>query len=107
MTDPPAGLGVVVRCDERAGVRWVVPATGPLTVGCHIPGHRAKGMQMPVRFVAPASVPGAPDTGDPATGSDLTVSRSGTLSTGQTPDRRGSIAPPGNHEPEAIQERIG
>jgi uncharacterized cupredoxin-like copper-binding protein len=48
------GLRVVVRSGERADVTWTVPtSTDPLIVGCHIPGHWAKGMQVPVRFVTP------------------------------------------------------
>jgi uncharacterized cupredoxin-like copper-binding protein len=53
---PPGseGLRVVVRSGERVDVEWTVPtSTDPLIVGCHIPGHWAKGMQVPVRFVAP------------------------------------------------------
>ncbi len=59
---PPGleGLRVVVRSGERIDVSWTVPfppAAGatatPLVVGCHIPGHWAKGMQVPIRFVAP------------------------------------------------------
>jgi uncharacterized cupredoxin-like copper-binding protein len=59
---PPGleGLRVVVRSGQRIDVSWSVPpppsagATAtPLIVGCHIPGHWAKGMQVPIRFVAP------------------------------------------------------
>ena len=53
---PPdrAGLRVVVTSGQRVDVVWTVPAgTTPLIVGCHIPGHWAKGMQVPVRFVGP------------------------------------------------------
>jgi uncharacterized cupredoxin-like copper-binding protein len=48
-----AGLRVVVRSGERIDVMWTVPAAigSPLVVGCHIPGHWAKGMQVPVRLV--------------------------------------------------------
>ena len=52
---PPdvAGLRVVVRSGERVDVVWTVPSTEErLIVGCHIPGHWAKGMQVPVRWVA-------------------------------------------------------
>lgn len=55
---PPGleGVRVVVRSGERVDVRWTVP-TAPTTLvfGCHIPGHWAKGMQVPVRFVAPGA----------------------------------------------------
>jgi uncharacterized cupredoxin-like copper-binding protein len=55
---PPGvgGLRVVVRSGERVDVRWTVPTgSPPLIVGCHIPGHWARGMQVPVRFVAPGA----------------------------------------------------
>ena len=64
---PPdvAGLRVVVRSGERVDVRWTVPLApgldqGPAstdwTVGCHIPGHLANGMSIPIRWVGePAS----------------------------------------------------
>jgi uncharacterized cupredoxin-like copper-binding protein len=60
---PPGleGLRVVVRSGERVDVTWTVPrppapgaTSTPLIVGCHIPGHWAKGMQVPIRFVTPA-----------------------------------------------------
>jgi uncharacterized cupredoxin-like copper-binding protein len=54
---PPdrAGLRIVVASGQRMDAVWTVPATTPpaLTVGCHIPGHWAKGMQVPVRFISP------------------------------------------------------
>jgi uncharacterized cupredoxin-like copper-binding protein len=56
---PPdvAGLRIVVRSGERVDVVWTVPAgvagdSRPWVVGCHIPGHWARGMQVPVRWVA-------------------------------------------------------
>ena len=55
-----AGLRVVVRSGERVDLVWTVPLnaakTGtPWVVGCHIPGHSARGMQVPIRWVvAPA-----------------------------------------------------
>ena len=55
---PPdvAGLRIVVRSGERVDVIWAVPAReAPFIVGCHIPGHWAKGMQIPVRWVAPGA----------------------------------------------------
>jgi hypothetical protein len=54
---PPdvAGLRIVVRSGERIDVVWTVPAGAaagpPWIVGCHIPGHWEKGMQIPVRWV--------------------------------------------------------
>lgn len=58
---PPdvAGLRIVVRSGERVDVAWTVPAAeagGPppdLIVGCHIPGHWERGMQIPVRWIDP------------------------------------------------------
>lgn len=64
-----AGIRVVVRSGERVDVTITVPAdVGPADgagssnpgdsswlVGCHIPGHFAKGMQVPVRWVIPGS----------------------------------------------------
>jgi uncharacterized cupredoxin-like copper-binding protein len=57
----PAGLEgvrVVARSGERVDVTWTVPSApaagaspDPLIIGCHIPGHWAKGMQAPLRFV--------------------------------------------------------
>lgn len=51
---PPevSGLRIVVRSGERVDVVWTVPtAPAPFIVGCHIPGHWDKGMQIPVRWV--------------------------------------------------------
>jgi uncharacterized cupredoxin-like copper-binding protein len=53
---PPAvaGLRIVVPSGARVDELWTVPTGGPpLIVGCHIPGHWEKGMQVPVRMVAP------------------------------------------------------
>jgi uncharacterized cupredoxin-like copper-binding protein len=52
-----AGLRIVVRSGERVDLTWTVPADAasaatPWVVGCHIPGHWAKGMQIPIRWVA-------------------------------------------------------
>jgi uncharacterized cupredoxin-like copper-binding protein len=47
-----SGIRVVVASGQRVDVTWTVPAdTTPLVVGCHIPGHWAEGMHIPVRFV--------------------------------------------------------
>jgi uncharacterized cupredoxin-like copper-binding protein len=55
---PPdvAGLRIVVASGQRVDVVWTVPAAPVpgLVVGCHIPGHRAKGMVVPVHFVQPS-----------------------------------------------------
>jgi uncharacterized cupredoxin-like copper-binding protein len=59
---PPdvAGLRVVVRSGERVDLVWAVPgretgaevvARAAFVVGCHIPGHLERGMQIPVRWV--------------------------------------------------------
>ncbi len=65
---PPdvAGLRVVARSGERVDVTWTVPVEGPsadgFVVGCHIPGHFAAGMVVPVRWVGrdgqPMATPG-------------------------------------------------
>ena len=52
---PPdvAGLRVVVASGERVDVVWTVPTTDEsFIVGCHIPGHWALGMQIPVAWIA-------------------------------------------------------
>jgi uncharacterized cupredoxin-like copper-binding protein len=60
---PPAvsGLRVVVRSGERVDVTWAVPSTAasgtPWVVGCHIPGHWSRGMQIPVRWVTASPAP--------------------------------------------------
>jgi hypothetical protein len=54
---PPAvaGLRVFTRSGERVDATWTVPTDGPATsgyvVGCHIPGHWARGMVVPVRWI--------------------------------------------------------
>jgi uncharacterized cupredoxin-like copper-binding protein len=51
-----AGLRIVVASGQRVDVTWTVPIdTEPLVVGCHIPGHWAEGMWIPVRFVVRAT----------------------------------------------------
>jgi uncharacterized cupredoxin-like copper-binding protein len=56
VTVPPdvAGLRVVVASGQRVDVTWTVPAQAerPSFVGCHVPGHWDKGMQIPVRWVS-------------------------------------------------------
>jgi uncharacterized cupredoxin-like copper-binding protein len=60
---PPdvAGLRVVVASGQRVDVVWTVPVIGAgdaaLMIGCPIPGHWAKGMVVPVRFVQPSPAP--------------------------------------------------
>lgn len=52
---PPdvAGVRIVVQSGERRDVVWTVPEdpaeVAALIFGCHIPGHYAKGMWVPVR----------------------------------------------------------
>lgn len=49
-----AGIRVVVASGERVDIVLTVPvAAEPWIVGCHIPGHIQKGMQIPVRWVDP------------------------------------------------------
>jgi uncharacterized cupredoxin-like copper-binding protein len=52
-----AGIRLVVASGQRVDLTWTVPnATelGGLLLGCHIPGHWAKGMRATVRIVPPA-----------------------------------------------------
>lgn len=56
VTPDLAGLRVVVQSGQRVDMPWTVPLTAPAepggwVVGCHIPGHWAEGMVVPVRFV--------------------------------------------------------
>jgi uncharacterized cupredoxin-like copper-binding protein len=60
---PPAlaGLRIVARSGERVDVTWIVPEGPPspdgYEVGCHIPGHYAAGMAVPVRWVGADGAP--------------------------------------------------
>lgn len=64
-----AGLRIVAASGQRVDAMWTVPADGPATpggfvVGCHIPGHSAEGMVVPVRWVGPDGQPdGSASTG--------------------------------------------
>jgi uncharacterized cupredoxin-like copper-binding protein len=55
-----AGLRVFVGSGQRNDAVWIVPigAAGDATwsIGCHIPGHLAAGMIVPIRFVGPGGV---------------------------------------------------
>jgi uncharacterized cupredoxin-like copper-binding protein len=55
------GVRVFVGSGQRSDVAWVVPAVaandGAWSIGCHIPGHLAAGMIVPIRFVGPGGVP--------------------------------------------------
>jgi uncharacterized cupredoxin-like copper-binding protein len=53
-----AGIRVVVASGQRIDLVWTVPGaaeTGRLIIGCHIPGHWAKGMRAAVRVAQPGS----------------------------------------------------
>ena len=57
---PPdvAGVRIVVDSGQRVDLLWTVPrdaAAMAWVVGCHIPGHWARGMWVPVRFVTPGT----------------------------------------------------
>lgn len=62
--EPPGfdGVRAVVESGQRLDVTWTVPVNATddpngWYVGCHIPGHWAKGMVVPVRFVDQAGTP--------------------------------------------------
>lgn len=61
---PPevSGIRIVVSSGQRVDLTWTVPADAlapgvPWIVGCHIPGHWERGMQIPVRWVATGPAP--------------------------------------------------
>lgn len=71
---PPgvSGIRIVTASGQRVDLTWTVPADAaaagatPWIVGCHIPGHWAKGMQVPIRWVARESGgPGSSATAAP------------------------------------------
>ena len=52
-----AGIRVVVASGQRVDLTWTAPGAadlGRLLLGCHIPGHWAKGMRASVRVAVPA-----------------------------------------------------
>ena len=58
------GLRVVIASGQRVDVERTVPrpvgtgaADATLMIGCHVPGHWAKGMVVPFRFVQPSPAP--------------------------------------------------
>lgn len=60
---PPevSGLRIVVASGERIDIVWTVPPDAPESatawvVGCHIPGHWSRGMQVPIRWASPTAV---------------------------------------------------
>ena len=61
------GVRVFVGSGQRSDTPWVVPALaandGTWSIGCHIPGHLAAGMIVPIRFVGPGGVPLARPSG--------------------------------------------
>jgi len=57
------GTRIVAGSGQLVDVTWTVPADAasvPWFVGCHIPGHWAKGMVAPIRWVDSAGRPMAP-----------------------------------------------
>jgi uncharacterized cupredoxin-like copper-binding protein len=53
-----SGIRIVVQSGQRVDLLWTVPANpGPILIGCHIPGHWAKGMQAAIRLVSPGMLP--------------------------------------------------
>lgn len=57
---PPevSGIRIVVESGERVDLLWTVPAAAGAeawVVGCHIPGHWERGMQVPIRWVDPTA----------------------------------------------------
>jgi uncharacterized cupredoxin-like copper-binding protein len=59
VTVPPdvAGIRIVVGSGQRVDLAWTVPAdpavVGRLLLGCHIPGHWAKGMHSAITIAPP------------------------------------------------------
>jgi len=52
------GIRIVVASGQRVDLLWTVPASpGALLIGCHIPGHWAKGMKASIRFVSAGMLP--------------------------------------------------
>jgi uncharacterized cupredoxin-like copper-binding protein len=56
-----AGIRVVVASGQRIDLTWTVPSTSDvvarLILGCHIPGHWAKGMRASVQIAGPSGQP--------------------------------------------------
>jgi uncharacterized cupredoxin-like copper-binding protein len=53
-----AGIRVVVASGQRIDLTWTVPGaadTARLILGCHIPGHWAKGMRAAIRVALPGA----------------------------------------------------
>jgi uncharacterized cupredoxin-like copper-binding protein len=65
---PPAvaGIRIVVASGQRVDLLWTVPLDpGPILIGCHIPGHWAKGMQAAIRLVTPGAISPPAGSGPP------------------------------------------
>lgn len=66
VSPPPGvtGLRVVVASGQRVDVLWTVPGDPAvvrrLIIGCHIPGHYAKGMHVAVRAFTPLAAASRP-----------------------------------------------
>jgi len=53
-----AGIRIVVASGQRVDLTWTVPGQaglGGLIIGCHIPGHWAKGMRAAIRIATPGA----------------------------------------------------
>jgi uncharacterized cupredoxin-like copper-binding protein len=53
-----AGIRIVVASGQRVDLKWTVPGQaglGGLIIGCHIPGHWAKGMRAAIRIATPGA----------------------------------------------------
>lgn len=61
-----AGVRIVAASGQRVDLTWTIPADAAAAarwvVGCHIPGHFAKGMQVPVRWVVGGFEPAESDS---------------------------------------------
>jgi len=53
-----AGIRIVVASGQRVDLTWTVPGQaglGGLIIGCHMPGHWAKGMRAAIRIATPGA----------------------------------------------------
>lgn len=53
-----AGIRIVVASGQRIDLTWTVPGQATLSgliIGCHIPGHWAKGMRAAIRIATPGT----------------------------------------------------
>ncbi len=74
-----AGIRIVVESGQRVDLLWTVPLDpGPILIGCHIPGHWAKGMQAAIRLVTPgAAAAGTPAASGPPAASTIPTASGG------------------------------